>query len=121
RAIEDLLKSASRPTESVIASILSVVTLLVGATSIFAELQSDLDRIWRAPAAARPSGVWGLLRTRLLSFGLIISIGFLLLVSLVVSTALTAFGKWYGAWFPGWVITLQVLNQVVSLAFVTTL
>ena len=121
RAIEDLLKSASRPTESVIASILSVVTLLVGATSIFAELQSDLDRIWRAPAAAKPSGLWGLLRTLLLSFGLIVSIGFLLLVSLVVSAGLAAFGKWYGAWFPGWVITLQALNQIVSLAFMTAL
>jgi len=121
RAIEDLLKSASRPTESVIASVLSVVTLLIGATSIFAELQSDLDRIWRAPAAVRPSGPWGLLRTRLLSFGLIVSIGFLLLVSLVVSAGLAAFGSWYGAWFPGWVITLQVLNQMISLAFMTAL
>ena len=63
----------------------------------------------------------GLLRTRLLSFGLILSIGFLLLVSLIVSAALAAFGKWYGAWFSGWVITLQIMNQLVSLAFVTVL
>jgi membrane protein len=104
-----------------IASVLSVVTLLIGATSIFAELQSDLDRIWRAPVAARPSGLWGLLRTRLLSFGLIVSIGFLLLVSLVVSGGLAEFGSWYGAWFPGWVITLQVLNQILTLAFMTAL
>jgi membrane protein len=120
-AIEGLLNGASRPTQSLIASVISIVTLIVGATSVFAELQSDLDRIWRAPAAVRPSGVWGLLRTRLLSFGLILSIGFLLLVSLIVSAALAAFGKWYGAWFPGWVITLQIMNQVVSLAFVTVL
>src|SRR4029453_14382668 len=78
RGIEDLLKSASQPTQSVIASVVGVVTLLVGATSVFAELQSDLDRIWRAPAAAKPSGLWGLLRTRLLSFGLIVSMGFFL-------------------------------------------
>ena len=120
-AIEALLKSASRPATSVLASVIGVATLLVGATSIFAELQSDLDRIWRAPAAAKPSGIWGMLRTRLVSFGLIVSIGFLLLVSLVVSAGLTAFGDWYGAWFPGWVVTLQVLNQVVSLIFVTVL
>src|ERR1019366_3864484 len=50
-AIQGLLKSASHPAQSVVASVISVVTLLVGATSIFAELQSDLDRIWRAPAA----------------------------------------------------------------------
>jgi membrane protein len=120
-AIEGLLKSASKPAQSVIASVLSIATLIVGATSIFAELQSDLDRIWRAPAAIKPSGIMGLLRTRLLSFGLIVSIGFLLLVSLVVGAALAAFGKWYGGWFPGWVITMQIVNQVISLAFVTAL
>jgi membrane protein len=103
------------------AAVIGVATLSAGATSIFAELQSDLDRIWRAPAAAKPSGLWGMLRTRLLSFGLIVSIGFLLLVSLVVSAALAALGNWYGAWFPGWVITMQIVNQVVSLIFVTVL
>jgi len=120
-AIQGLLKSASQPAQSLLASLLSVVTLIVGATSIFAELQSDLDRIWRAPAANRPAGIGGLLRTRVLSFGLIVSIGFLLLVSLVVSAALAAFGKWYGSWLPGWVVTLEILNQVVSLASVTAL
>ena len=108
-AIEGLLKSASHPTKSLVASAISIATLIIGATSTFAELQSDLDRIWRAPAAAKPSGIWGLLRTRLLSFGLVVSIGFLLLVSLVVSAALAAFGKWYGAWFPGWVVTMQIV------------
>jgi membrane protein len=120
-AVEGLLKSASEPAKSTMASIVSLATLLVGATSIFAELQSDLDRIWRAPEVARPAGIWGLLRTRLLSFGLIVSIGFLLLVSLVVSAALAAMGTWWGAWFGGWVIAMQIVNQVVSLVFVTML
>ena len=120
-AVEGLLKSASHPGQSLVASAISIATLIVGATSIFAELQSDLDRIWRAPAAARPSGIWGLLRTRVLSFGLIVSIGFLLLVSLIVSAGLSAFGTWYGSMFPGWVITMQIVNQVVSLVFVTAL
>jgi membrane protein len=120
-AIEGLLKSASEPAKSAVASIISFVTLIIGATSIFAELQSDLDRIWRAPEAIQASGVWGLLRTRLLSFGLIVSIGFLLLVSLVVSAGLAAMGTWWGAWFGGWVTMLQILNQVVSVSFVTIL
>jgi membrane protein len=119
--VQNLLKSANQPTTSLFASAVSLVTLIAGATSIFAELQSDLDRIWRVPTANRPAGMLGLLRTRLLSFGLIVSIGFLLLVSLVVSTALAAFGKWYGAWFPGWVLTLEVVNQVVSIVFVTAM
>jgi membrane protein len=120
-AIQGLLKNASQPTQSLIASLIGIVTLIVGATSMFAELQSDLDRIWRAPAATKPAGLAGLLRTRLLSFGLIVSIGFLLLVSLIVSAVLAAFSKWYGGWFPGWIVTMEVLNQVVSLAFVTVL
>ena len=120
-AIEGLLKSASHPARSLVASFLSIATLIVGATSIFAELQSDLDRIWRAPAAIRPSGVWGLVRTRLLSFGLIVSIGFLLLVSLVVSAALSALGDWWGPMFAGWAVTLQIVNQLVSFVFITIL
>jgi membrane protein len=118
-AIQGLLKSASHPTRSIVASVISVVTLIIGATSVFAELQSDLDRIWRAPAATRPSGLWGLLRTRLLSFGLIISIGFLLLVSLVVSACLSALGTWWSPMFSGWALTLQIVNQVVSFLFIT--
>jgi membrane protein len=120
-AIQGLLKSASRPSQNLVASLIGIMTLVLGATSIFAELQSDLDRIWRAPAASKPSGIMGLLKTRLWSFGLIVSIGFLLLVSLVVSAGLAGFAKWYGGWFPGWIITMEIVNQVVSLGFVSVL
>jgi membrane protein len=120
-AIQGLLKSAGQPAVGIVGSIISIATLIAGATSIFVELQSDLDRIWRVPPTARPAGIGGLLRTRLLSFGLIVSIGFLLLVSLVVSAGLAAFGTWYGEWFPGWVLTLEIVNQAVSLGFVTAL
>ena len=120
-AIQGLLKSASHPAESITAALVSVATLVIGATSVFAELQSALDRIWRAPEARKPSGLRGLLKTRMMSFGLIVSIGFLLLVSLVVSAGLAALGKWWGPWFADWAITLQVVNQVVSLIFVTVL
>ena len=120
-AVQGLLKSASEPAKGTMAAVIGVVTLIIGATSIFAELQSDLDRIWRAPEVVKPAGLWGMLRTRFLSFGLIVSIGFLLLVSLVVSAALTAAGTWWGYWFGGWVITLQIVNQIVGLGFVTIL
>jgi membrane protein len=120
-AIEGLIKSASHPARSITASIVGTATLIVGATSIFAELQSDLDRIWRVPERHRPTGFIGLIRTRLLSFGLIVSIGFLLLVSLVVSAGLTALGKVWGPMFAGWATTLQVVNQIVSFAFITVL
>ena len=81
-AVQALLESASKPEEGLFATVVSVVLLIVGATSIFAELQSDLDRIWRAESKPT-SGLWSLLRSRVLSFGMILVLAFLLLVSLV--------------------------------------
>jgi membrane protein len=120
-AVQGLLTSASHPAKSVMASIIAVLTLLLGATSVFAELQSSLDRIWRAPALQQTSGLWALLRQRLLSFGMIVSVGFLLLVSLVVSAALSALGTWSGGFFPGWEVLLQIVNLVVSFCITTVL
>ncbi len=95
--------------------------LLLGATTVFAELQSALDRIWKAPAAQRKEGVWAMLRARVLSFGLILAIGFLLLVSLVLSAALAALGTFWGSLFGGWEALLHVANLVVSVLVVTVL
>ena len=120
-AIQELLKSASQPATSLLASALGIVTLLVGATSVFAELQSSLDRIWRAPALKQSTGVWDLLRSRLLSFGMVIAIGFLLLVSLVVSAALSAVDRWGGTLFPTWHTLLQLVNIAAGFAITTLL
>jgi len=80
KAIEALLAGASKHSSGIIGSIVGVVVLLVGATTVFGELQGDLDRIWRAPARDKVSGLWRLLRTRLLSLGMILGIAFLLMV-----------------------------------------
>jgi YihY family inner membrane protein len=120
-AVQGLLKSANEPTGGVIATVLSIFTLALGATAVFAELQSALDRIWRVPAAAKKGGIWNLLRTRLLSFGFVLGLGFLLIVSLVVSAGLSALGKWWGGWFQGWEIVLQILNFVISIAVFTVM
>jgi membrane protein len=114
KAIQELLKSASEPGKSVIASVIGVAMLIIGATSVFAELQTSLDRIWRAPALKHESGIWGLLRSRLLSFGMVIAIGFLLLVSLVLSAALSAVDKWGGSLFPKWHTLLQLVSTVTG-------
>ena len=79
------------------ATIIGIVTLLLGATTVFGELQNALDRIWRAPAREKAKGWWILLRTRLLSFGMILGIAFLLMVSLVLSAVISVLGKWWGA------------------------
>ncbi|KAF1045387.1 MAG: hypothetical protein GAK35_01381 [Herbaspirillum frisingense] len=120
-AIQGLLKSVSQPREGMIAAGISVVTLVIGATAVFSELQSALDRIWRIPAVKRKSGVWQLARTRILSFGLILGLGFLLIISLVVSAALAALGRWWGGWFEGWQLVLQLLNFVLSFVVFSTL
>ena len=115
-AVQGLLKSANEPAQNIFATAVSIVTLAIGATTVFGELQSDLDRIWRVPASAKENGIWTLLRTRLLSFGLVLGLGFLLLVSLVVSAVIAALGKWSNAFFEGWEAFLNALSLSISFA-----
>ncbi|MFC3106722.1 YihY/virulence factor BrkB family protein [Undibacterium arcticum] len=120
QAVQGLLESVSKPTESVTATLVGGILLLIGATTVFGELQAALDRIWRAPKRNK-GGIGSLLRARLLSFGMIMGIGFLLMVSLVVSAALAALGKLWGPLFAGWEILAHLINFVVSFAFITIL
>jgi len=100
-AIQGLVKSASEPGKGLFAAAAGIVTLLLGATTVCGELQSDLDRIWDAPKQEN-SGIWGMIHARLLSFGMILGIGFLLLVSLILSAALSAVSKFWDSWFEDW-------------------
>lgn len=119
RAVESALLTLDKPQAGVAGTVFGVGALLVGATSAFAELRNAMDRIWNVPPPGerppRPPwmALWELLRTRLLSIGMILGIGFLLLVSLAVSAALAAFGRWAGL--------LQLLNEAVAFAFITLL
>ncbi len=120
-AVQGLLKSANAPAQGIFATLVSIATLVIAATTVFGELQSDLDRIWRVPPPAKQSSIWALLRTRLLSFGVVLGLGFLLLVSLVVSAAIAAFGKWWDGFFEGWEALLYALNFCLSFAVTTLL
>jgi membrane protein len=119
QAIQDMLAKSSDAKTGGIATLVSIVGLLIGSTTVFNELQSDLDRIWRAPARERSSGIWTLLRTRLLSFGMILGVAFLLTVSLVTSAALAALGKWWGGWFAGWEALAYAIDVVFNFAMLT--
>ena len=119
--VRSVLDAARDPEGGAIAAIVSMVTLVIGATTVFAELQTDLDVVWKVPPEKQSSGVWGLIRTRLLSFGMVLGVGFLLIVSLVLNAALAALGQWWGAWFGEWELTLQTVNFVVSFVVVTGL
>ncbi len=119
KTIEDILVSVSKPTEGIAATAIGVVLVAIGATTVFGELQDALDRIWRAPARDKTRGWWGLVRARLLSFSMILAVAFLLIVSLVLSAATAALGKWWSGAFEGWEVLAQVVNVVVGFAFTT--
>ncbi|MEO6276592.1 MAG: YihY/virulence factor BrkB family protein [Roseateles sp.] len=119
KAVEDMLASVSKPSTGVMGTLIGVVVLLIGATTVFGELQDSLDRIWRAPVRQGSSGLWALVRSRLLSFGMILGVAFLLTVSLVAGAAVAALGKWWGGWFGGWEVLAQIVNVVLGFALTT--
>jgi membrane protein len=112
-AVQDLLASVHQPAKSVAATLLGVALLLIGAASVFGELQDALDRIWRVPSPAGSGNGWlALLRSRLLSFGMILALGFLLTVSLVVSALLAALGHTLEPLFEGWQTVVALGNAL---------
>ena len=102
------------------AAAVGVVTLLVGATSVFGELQSTLDYIWKSPHKDSVAW-WRILRSRILSIGLILGVGFLLMVSLVISAALAALGAWLGTFMVRWSMVLPAVDLILSLGLTTIL
>jgi membrane protein len=119
RTIEGLLISVSRPAEGMASTAIGMALLLIGATSVFGELQDALDRIWRAPERDRSGGLWALVRARLLSFGMILGMAFLLMVSLVFSAVLAALGKWWSGAFGEWALIAQFFNLGVGFVMTT--
>jgi len=120
QAIRAILYSARDLHGGMLSVAISVLTLFIGATTVFAELQRDLDHIWRAEK--RPhSTVVNVLITRLLSFGMILGIGFLLVVSLAVSAAISSIGTFWGQWLGDLQPVLQLINFLVSFGVITIL
>lgn len=120
-AVRNLLQSAHYSDQKGLAATVGVITLLIGATSVFGELQHALDQIWGTPARARAGAWWEFFRTRLLSFGMVLGVGFLLLVSLIVSAALAAFDGWLETRVAGLHIVLPLLDLGVSFAMAVLL
>ena len=116
--VKSVLDAADTKEGGIIATVISAFTLLLGATTVFAELQTDLDRIWKV-TKKKAAGIWGFLRARLLSFGLVVSIGFLLLVSLVVSASIAYVGE--HMFSGGATIVMRVLELAASLGVLTVL
>lgn len=119
--VEKIVEKAGETKDSVIASILGVATLLFGATGVFYQLQQILNKMWEVKPKPRQK-VLKLIRDRIFSFGLILAVGFLLLVSLVLSAALSAVSNWVsGHISESLQVAFRVLDFVVSLGVVTLL
>ena len=120
RLVEELLSNARYEHSGMLATVLAGATLLVGATTAFAEMKDSLDQIWGTEPAPRGGSILTLLRTRLLSFGMVLVLAFLLLVSLIVSAALTAIQHFLGAYSEiasGRTATLLLSFILVTLLF----
>lgn len=118
--VKSLLKNAQKPASGAFASIIAFITLLFGASGVFTELQEALNIMWDAPKPA-DSGFMSMVKQRLFSFGMVLSIGFLLLVSLLISAALAFIGHSFGQVVPMPTWLLQALNFVFSFVVITVL
>lgn len=119
--IGDILTNAAKSKSTVVSSIIGIIILLVGATGVFVELQKTLNIIWKVKVVPQ-KGILPILKARLFSFGLIMAIAFLLLISLVISTALVAISNWINGGGSGFlVIVFNVLNFILSLAVISLL
>ena len=119
KLLQTAINNASTPTQSVIASIIGIVTLIITASGVFGEMQSALNVIWKAKP--KSGTLSRLVRARAASLGLVAALGFLLTISLVVSTALNAFANYLNALLPFAHVVLLALNFIISFALLAVL
>ena len=119
--IEETLRSAQEPSEGIMASVFGFAVLLFGATGVFGELQNAFERVWTHGRGTVPKQTfWHTASLRLRGVGYVLVFGFMLLVSLVVSTVLNVFSGWAGQWIP-LELALRVLNEAATFAIATGL
>lgn len=119
--IQDIIAKASETKSSVWATIISIITLILGCTGVFEQLQVTLNQIWGVEASEKKKWIKSL-KDRLFSFGLVISIGFLMLISLALSAFLNGFSDWIKEKLPDFMlIVFQFLNFIVSFGIISVL
>ena len=119
-AVQALVRNAARPGAGLVATLVSVVTLMVIASGAFSELQTALNAIWRAEPP-KLGTVTAFLRAKALAIGLVAATAFLLLASLLISAALSAVSTWASGHLPGWTLMLSAANFLISFLTVTAL
>ncbi len=118
--IQTMLENSNNMSSNVLATVIGIVTLIIGATGVFGHLQESLNTIWGVEVIEM-GGILGMVKKRFFSFTLVIGIGFLLLMSLVISAGISALSKFADDWVPGVDIGTQVINFVLSFGITTFL
>ena len=119
QAIKEMLANLQRPERGLWGAAVGIGLLLVGASTVFGQLQTALDDIWQVPKAPKPNGLWAFVRARLLSFGMVLGMAFVIIVSLLFSTLVAALGKWWGPMFSE--SLAHVLDLIFSFALLTAI
>ena len=120
--IQEMMNRANSSKDSTLAAVIGIMTILFGTTGVFVQLQKSLNIIWEVKAKPSKSSIWTFIIARLFSFGLILSIVFLLLVSLVITSILAAMSKWIEAHWPAYIMFLfQAANFLISLSIISVL
>jgi membrane protein len=118
QAVDAMLAGASKRREGLFATLFGIATLIFAALGVVVQLKDALNTVWEVPSS-KSSGIWSFLRTYLVSLAGVLSLGFLLLVSLLFTTALAAAGKYIQPWLPE--AAMQATGFVLSFAFITLL
>ena len=119
--LQTIIQNASISNKGSFAAVIGIVTLILGATAVFAEIQDSINTIWGFKAKPK-KGLWKIIRNRFLSFSVVVSLGFLLLVSLAISTILEGLSDQLKARFPNvTVVIFYILNLIISFVVITTL
>ncbi len=119
-AVKQMIEHGQKASSGAVASILGVLTLLFGASGVFGELRESLNKMWDVEPE-NAGGVWGTIKQRFFSFGMVLAVGFLLLVSLLISAALAALGKFFGGLLPMPGFVLNAIDFTISLGAIAVL
>lgn len=120
QAVQALLAAARNPLSGLVATLVATVLLLIGATSVFAELKGSLDEMWGV-TPSKHSAFIILLKTRFLSFSLVLVLAFLLLISLVISAALAVLERYVGTFWSSSMMALSAVSQIISFSVIASL
>jgi membrane protein len=120
KAIQTMIESAHKPTHSAIAAVIGALLLLLGASGVFTEMHDALNNIWHVDQT-KQSGAWNFVKSHFLSVGMVLGVGFLLLVSLLISAVLAAAAKYFQGVLPLSAILLHAVDLLLSLLLITVL